>query len=142
MLISFYCVWVVSFYFSLFSYFFVESATCWGTEVSLAILIIQYLNNQFGLVWEKLELNLELSLLASQNYFLQSICAKLIYQFLYPNNGYLFVRCLVKVFEEERNGNRKENSPGVTTRYWRQKKDRKVKDRNDQILGFELVFVG
>ena len=32
---------------------------------------------------------------------------KLIYQFLYLINGYLFFRCLEKVFEEERNENKK-----------------------------------
>ena len=38
-LISFYCVCVASFCFSLFSYFFAESTTCWG--ISLAIHIIK-----------------------------------------------------------------------------------------------------
>ena len=37
--ISFYCVCVASFCFSLFSYFFAESTTCWG--ISLAIHIIK-----------------------------------------------------------------------------------------------------
>ena len=40
-LIFFYCVCVVSFYFSLFSYIFVESTTCWGMGLSLTILIIK-----------------------------------------------------------------------------------------------------
>ena len=31
---------------------------------------------------------------------------KLIYQFLYLINGYLFFRCLEKVFEEEKNENK------------------------------------
>ena len=47
-----------------------------------------------------------------------------------------------KVFEEERNVNKKEISRGITTSYRLEKKDRKVKDRNDEILGFDLVFVG
>ena len=54
---------------------------------------------------------------------------KLIYQFLYLINGYLFFRCLIEeVFEEEKNENKKGN--------------RKLKDRNDEILDFDLVFVG
>ena len=64
------------------------------------------------------------------------------YQFLFLINGYLFFRCLEKVFEEERNVNKKEISRGITTSYRLEKKDRKVKDRNDEILGFDLVFVG
>ena len=36
----------------------------------------------------------------------QSISVKLIYQFLYLINGYLFFRCLEKVFEEEKNENK------------------------------------
>ena len=64
------------------------------------------------------------------------------YQFLYPNNEYLFFKYLEKVFEEEKNGNREQNSRGVTTSYWPQKKDRKVKNRNDEILAFDLVFIG
>ena len=39
--ISFFCECVVSFYFSLFSYFFVESTTSWGMQIRLAILIIK-----------------------------------------------------------------------------------------------------
>ena len=48
----------------------------------------------------------------------------------------------MKVFEEERNENKKGNNPGVTTRQVPQKEERKLKDRNDEILGFDLVFVG
>ena len=55
-------------------------------------------------------------------------------------NGYLFFRCLEKVFEEERNENKKGKSRGVTTNYIQQKGDRKVKDRDDEILGFDFVF--
>ena len=51
--------------------------------------------------------------LASQNYLLQSISVKLIYQFLYLIYGFLFFRCLEKVFEEERNKNKDGNSRGV-----------------------------
>ena len=40
-LISFYCVCVVSFYFSPFSYFSVYSITCWGIELSLTTPIIK-----------------------------------------------------------------------------------------------------
>ena len=53
--------------------------------------------------------------LASQNYLLQSISVKLIYQSLYLTNGYLFFRCLEKLFEEERNKNKEGNNRGVTT---------------------------
>ena len=45
-----------------------------------------------------------------------------------------------KVFEEERNVNKKEISRGITTSYRSEKKDRKVKDRNDEILGFDHVL--
>ena len=31
---------------------------------------------------------------------------------------------------------------GVTTNYMQQKGDRKVKDQDDKILGFDFVFVG
>ena len=48
--------------------------------------------------------------LASYNYFLQNISMKLIYQFLYSNNAYLFFSCIGRVFEEERNENKKGNS--------------------------------
>ena len=47
--------------------------------------------------------------LASENYLQQSMPVKLIYQFLYLINGYLFFRCLEKIFEEGRN-NKKGNS--------------------------------
>ena len=46
----------------------------------------------------------------------------------------------LKVFEEERNVNKKEISRGITTSYRLEKKDRKVKDRNDEILGFDHVL--
>ena len=65
---------------------------------------------------------------------------KLIYQFLYPYNGYLFFRCLENVFEEERNVNKKEISRGITTSSRPEKEDRKVKDQNDEILGFDHVL--
>ena len=48
--------------------------------------------------------------LASDNYLQQSISVKLIYQFLYLINGYLFFRYLEEIFEEERNENKKGNS--------------------------------
>ena len=50
-----------------------------------------------------------------KNYLLQSISVKLIYQFLYPIYGYLFFRCLKKVFEEESNENKTGNRRGGTT---------------------------
>ena len=67
---------------------------------------------------------------------------KLIYQFLYLINGYLFFRSLEKVFKEERNENEKRNSRGATSTYLPKKEDRKLKDQNDETLGFDLVFVG
>ena len=87
------------------------------------------------------DLSYTLSPLASSNYLLQSICLKLMYQFLFLINGYLFFRCLEKVFEEERNGNRKWKSRDISKTWW-PKEDRKEKDRNDEISGFDLVFVG
>ena len=39
-------------------------------------------------------------------------------------NGYLFFRWLEKVFEEERNENKKVKSRGVTTNYRRQERKR------------------
>ena len=53
--------------------------------------------------------------LVSHNYLQQSISLKLIDQFLYLINGYLFFRCLEKVFEEETNQNEKQNRRSVTT---------------------------
>ena len=67
---------------------------------------------------------------------------KLIYHFFYLINGYLFFRCLEKVFKKERNENIKGNSGGVTTSQLRSKEDGKLRDRNDEIRGFDLVFVG
>ena len=49
---------------------------------------------------------------------------------------------LKKYPKKKEMGIEKKISPGVTTSYWSQKKDRKVKDRNDEILGFDLVFIG
>ena len=57
-------------------------------------------------------------------------------------NSYLFFRCLEKVFEKEKNENKKGKIRAVTTNYTQQKEGRKVKDRGDEILGFDLVFVG
>ena len=61
-----------------------------------------------GLVQFERNLSYILPPLASQNWLQQSSSVKLIYQFLYLINGYLFFRCLEKVFEEERNKNKKE----------------------------------
>ena len=66
---------------------------------------------------------------------------KLIYQFLCLICGYLFFRCFDKVFEEQRNVNKEGNSRAVTTSHLPQKKDKKVKNQDDEILGFDLVFV-
>ena len=71
--------------------------------------------NVTGLVQFGKNLNCVLAQLASRNYLQQSISVKLIYQFLYLTDGYLFFRCLEEVFEEERNDNEKGNSRGVTT---------------------------
>ena len=49
---------------------------------------------------------------------------------------------LKKYPKKKETGIEKKISPGVTKSYWSQKKDRKVKDRNDEILGFDLVFIG
>ena len=42
------------------------------------------------------------------------ICSLDALQFLYLSYGYLFFRCLEKVFEEERSKNKEGNSLGVT----------------------------
>ena len=70
--------------------------------------------NWLGLVWEKFELYL------ISTCFLELLTAECIrkinlYQFLYLINGYLFFTYLEKVFEEERNRNRKGNIRRVTT---------------------------
>ena len=52
--------------------------------------------------------------LASQNHLLQSISVKLIYHFLHLIYGFLFFRCLEKVFEEERKKNKEGKGLGVT----------------------------
>ena len=44
-------------------------------------------------------------------------------------------RCLKKVFKKEGNKNTEGNSRGVTTSSLPYQEDRKVKDRNDEILG-------
>ena len=51
------------------------------------------------------------------SYLRQIISVKLIYQFLFLINSYLFFRCLEKVFEEEQNENKEGNSRGFTTIY-------------------------
>ena len=55
----------------------------------------------------------------------------------------MFFRCLEKVFREERNEKKKGKSWGAATSYniqW--KGGRKVKDWDDEILGFNFVFGG
>ena len=71
--------------------------------------------NVTGLVYYRKKLIYILPPLASQNYLLQSVPVKLIYQFLYLINGYLFFRSHEEAFEEERNENKKVNSRGVTS---------------------------
>ena len=66
-----------------------------------------------GSVWEKFELHLTstclLELLAAE--YLRETNN----QFLYLIYGYLFFRCLEKVFKEERNKNKEGNNRGVAT---------------------------
>ena len=52
------------------------------------------------------------------------------------------VTCSLDIFEEERNKNEKGKSRGVTKNYIHWKGDGKVKDRDDDILGFDFLFVG
>ena len=103
-------------------------------EVELFLLINLTVLVQFGKNVSQI-----LPPLASQNYLLQSISVKLIYQFLYLIYGYLFFRCFEKVFKEERNENKEGNSRGITTSQLPQKEDWKVKDLDFEILGYELV---
>ena len=121
-LISLYCTCIVFFCFPLFTYFFVESATCSEIEVSLInykkeveLLLDSKCMGGFlqpylvisitGLTEFGKNLSYALSSLAPSNYFLKSISVKLIYQFLSFINDYFSSRSLEKVFEEERNGN-------------------------------------
>ena len=71
--------------------------------------------NVTGFVQFGKNLSYILSPLTSYNYLILSIAVKLIFQFLYLINRYLFFRCLEKVFGEERNGNLERNSRGVAT---------------------------
>ena len=61
---------------------------------------------------------------------LQSFSVKPIYQVLHLIYGYLFFRSVETVFEEEKNKNKEGN-----------RRDRND-DRNDEILGSDLAFVG
>ena len=45
-----------------------------------------------------------------------------------------------KVFEEEKNENKKGKNWGVTINYMQKKGDRKVKYRDDEILGFDFLI--
>ena len=104
----------------------------WVSRISRGELLQAYLViNVIGLVQTGKNFSCILPPLASQNYLLQSISVKLIYQFLYPIYGYLFFRCLEKVFEEESDENKTGNRRGGTTSQLPQKEDRKVKDRDD-----------
>ena len=46
---------------------------------------------------------------------------------------------LKKSSKKKEMGIEKKNNRVVTTSYWPQEKERKVKDRNDEIPGFDLV---
>ena len=77
--------------------------------------------NVFGLVQFRKNLSYILLPLASQNYLLQNIYVKLIYQLLYLIYRYMFLRYLEKVFEEGGNENKDGNSRDATTSYLPQK---------------------
>ena len=77
--------------------------------------------NVFGLVQFRKNLSYILLPLASQNYLLQNIYVKLIYQLLYLIYRYMFLRYLEKVFEEGGNENKEGNSRDATTSYLPQK---------------------
>ena len=62
---------------------------------------------------------------------------KLIYQLLYLVYCFLFFRCREKGFEEERNKNKDGNSRGFYNKLVTVERD-----WDDEILGFDLVFVG
>ena len=62
---------------------------------------------------------------------------KLLYQSLYLIYGYLFFRCLEKVFKEERNKNKEGEQASCYNKLVTVERD-----RDDGILGFELPFVG
>ena len=61
---------------------------------------------------------------------------KLIYQFLYLIYCFLFFRWLEKGFEEERNKSKDGNSRGVAVAVVVVERD-----RDEEVLGFDLVFV-
>ena len=53
----------------------------------------------------------------------------------------MFFKCLENVFEEKRKKNKKRKSQGVTANNnFPEKGDRKVKDRDDEILDFDSAF--
>ena len=83
--------------------------------------------NVTGLVQFGKKLSYILPPLASQNYQLQNISVKLIYQFSHLIYGYFFFRYLEKVFEEERNKNNDKTSGGLTTRQLPQERIGKMK---------------
>ena len=114
-LVSIYCVWFVSFYFFLFFLIFLWILLLLVFKKSFSILksigvvprflsgvsrgeLLQYylVINVTGLVQFGKNLNYILPPLVSYNYLQQSISVKLIYQFLYLINGYLFFTCLEK----------------------------------------------
>ena len=74
-----------------------------------------------------------------KNYLLKCISVKLLYQFLYLVYGYLFFRCLEKVFKEERNKNKEEISRGVTTSQLGQLPQKEIGVINFLALTLELL---
>ena len=114
----------ISFLFS-FLFFFFWIPLLFGFEVSLSILKTKQQScsqvSKRELLQPYLVINLPgldqfgknlsyiLPPLAFWNCLQQSISVKLIYQFLYLTNGYLFFRCYEKVFKGERNENKKGN---------------------------------
>ena len=133
-LTSFYFVCFVSFY--LFLFFFLWILLLFGFEVSLSIFKIKHWRcplvpcvesgfkgwifsvlviNVTGLVQFGKNLSYIFRPLVSQKSFQQGISVKLISQFLYLIYGCLCFRYLEKVFEEERNEDKRGNILGVTT---------------------------
>ena len=114
----------------------------WSFERLVALALFCNYCNWFDSVWEKFELHLTstcLSKILAAEYLRETNISVIIIIII---NGYLFFRCLKKVFEEEKNENKKENSRGLTTSQLLQKEDRKVKDQDAKVLGFDLLFVG
>ena len=54
----------------------------------------------------------------------------------------MFFRCLDKVFDKERNEINKEKVEELQQTIYSRKVKRKVKGRDDEVLGFDFVFGG